>query len=138
MSPSDRYKTSHLTEDQYEPGSNGTVLKNLQGIKTRDEIEVFETGYLWAAEKELFGQVREDQTFTAEDICAMHRSWLKDLSLGRGVSTSQHKQGKFHLCDGPCYSGDDAGFRKCATIEIHALSFQGSCGYLDGFGGGSC
>ncbi len=76
MSPSDRYKTLHLTEDQYEPGSNGTVLKNLQGIKTRDEIEVFETGYLWAAEKELFGQVREDQTFTAEDICAMHRSWL--------------------------------------------------------------
>jgi cell filamentation protein len=65
MSPSDRYKTSHLTEDQYEPGSNDTVLKNLQGIKTRDEIEVFETGYLWAAERELLGQVREDQTFTA-------------------------------------------------------------------------
>jgi len=30
----DRYATSHLTEDQFEPGSNGTVLRNLLGIKT--------------------------------------------------------------------------------------------------------
>jgi len=44
MTPSDRYDTSHLPEDQYEPGSDGTVLKNLMGIKTRDDIEVFETG----------------------------------------------------------------------------------------------
>jgi cell filamentation protein len=28
----DRYATSGLPEDQYEPGSNGTVLKNLRGI----------------------------------------------------------------------------------------------------------
>jgi cell filamentation protein len=25
----DRYDTSNLIEDQYEPGSNGTVLRNL-------------------------------------------------------------------------------------------------------------
>ncbi len=34
MNKSVRYATSQLTEDQYEPGSKGRVLKNLLGITT--------------------------------------------------------------------------------------------------------
>jgi len=79
MTPSDRYDTSSLSEDQCEPGSNGEVLKNLEGIKTRDEMEVFETGYLWSAERALVEQIKEDQTFSAEDICLMHRLWLEKI-----------------------------------------------------------
>jgi cell filamentation protein len=33
-----RYSTSDLVEDQYMPGSNGKVLKNLLGIATQEEI----------------------------------------------------------------------------------------------------
>ncbi len=76
MTASDRYNTSHLPEDQLEPGSNGEVLKNLEGITTRDEMEVFETGYLWSAERVLVEQIKEDQTFTVEDLCSMHQLWL--------------------------------------------------------------
>jgi len=76
MTPSDRYDTSGLPEDQYEPGSNGEVLKNLLGITSPDELEVAETAELWFAEEKLLAEVRHDQSFTAQDICAMHRLWL--------------------------------------------------------------
>jgi cell filamentation protein len=33
-----RYDTSELPEDQYEPGSNGTVLRNLRGVKTTQHL----------------------------------------------------------------------------------------------------
>lgn len=39
MAPTDRYDTSRLPEDQYEPGSDGTVLKNLLGITRREELD---------------------------------------------------------------------------------------------------
>jgi cell filamentation protein len=35
----DRYNTANLIEDQYEPGSNGTVLRNLLGIKDKAGLE---------------------------------------------------------------------------------------------------
>ena len=43
MNPSDRYDTSSLPEDQYQPGSKETVLKNLLGIISREEMEIAET-----------------------------------------------------------------------------------------------
>ncbi|ORJ53699.1 Fic/DOC family protein [Geothermobacter hydrogeniphilus] len=76
MTPSDRYDTSGMPEGQYEPGSNGRVLKNLLGISSLDELEVAETAELWFAEEKLLAEVRHDQSFTAQDICAMHRLWL--------------------------------------------------------------
>ena len=76
MSPSDRYDTSSMTEDQFEPGSDGSVLKNLMGITTIADMEVAETAELWLAQESLLETVREDQSFTAEDICNMHHLWL--------------------------------------------------------------
>lgn len=76
MAPADRYDTSGLPEDQHEPGSDGTVLRNLLGITTREAMEVAETDALWAAQGQLLGEVEQDQVFTAQDICAMHRLWL--------------------------------------------------------------
>jgi len=35
-----RYDTSKLIEDQYEPGSNGTVLRNLLGITTQEDMKL--------------------------------------------------------------------------------------------------
>lgn len=76
MTPADRYNTSGLPEDQYEPGSDGSVLKNILGITTRAKLETAETAELWLAEEQLLGEVEQDQVFTAQDICAMHRLWL--------------------------------------------------------------
>lgn len=76
MTESDRYDTTGLPEDQYEPGSDGTVLKNLLGITTREKLEGAETAELWLAEEQLLGEVEQDQIFTSQDICAMHRLWL--------------------------------------------------------------
>ena len=76
MTPADRYDTSGLPEDQYEPGSDGTVLKNLLGITTRDAMEIAETEALWAAQEQLLAEIEQNQAFTAREICGMHRLWL--------------------------------------------------------------
>jgi cell filamentation protein len=76
MSPHDRYDTSELTENRFERGSNGEVLKNLLGITSLEEMQAAETEALWAAEQRLLEEIEQDQAFTAQDICDMHCSWL--------------------------------------------------------------
>jgi cell filamentation protein, protein adenylyltransferase len=76
MNPSDRYDTSGLSEDQFEPGSDGRVLKNLLGITTREKMETAETAELWLAEEQLLGEIEQDQSFTAQDIRNIHHLWL--------------------------------------------------------------
>jgi cell filamentation protein len=75
----DRYDTANLPEDQYEPGSNGTVLRNKKGIIDPVEMGEAETNALWRAQKKLIGEVSSDQSFTAQDICNMHQLWLNGI-----------------------------------------------------------
>ncbi len=79
MTPTDRYDTSGLPEDQFEPGSGDTVLRNLLGISSREDMEIAETEALWLAQERLVDEVAQDQSFTAEDICNMHRLWLGQI-----------------------------------------------------------
>jgi cell filamentation protein len=72
----DRYSTSHLDEDQYEPGSRRKVLRNLLHITRAQEIGVAETSELWLVQEKLIREVSGDQSFTADDICQIHRQWL--------------------------------------------------------------
>lgn len=81
----DRYSTSHLLEDQYEPGSNGTVLRNLAGITRPDEMGVAETAALWRVQEKLIGEIAVDYSFTAQDICDMHRQWLESIYAWAGI-----------------------------------------------------
>lgn len=74
-----RYSTSHLPEAQNEPGSDGTVLRNKCGIIDPAEMGVKETNALWRAQKKLLVEVSSDQSFTVQDICSMHRLWLKSI-----------------------------------------------------------
>jgi len=76
---SDRYSTSHLAGEQYEPGSNGMVLCNRKGIVDPVLMGEAETNALWQALKKLIATTTADQTFTATDICAMHNLWLKGI-----------------------------------------------------------
>ena len=76
MTPPDRYDTSTLAEDQFEPGSDGTVMKNLLNITSREEMEIIETEHLWRAQTQLLGEIEPDQKLTARELRAMHRLWL--------------------------------------------------------------
>ena len=42
MTPDDRYDVSGLPEAQFEPGSNGQVLKNRLGITSQQDMDVAE------------------------------------------------------------------------------------------------
>lgn len=75
----DRYDTSHLPEDQYEPGSSNTVLRNKLGIIDPVVMGEAETNALWRAQKKLIAKITADHIFTADDICEMHRMWFKGI-----------------------------------------------------------
>lgn len=84
MKNSGRYRTSHLIEDQFEPGSRGRVLKNLLNIKSRREMDVIETEYYARALPQLIGMFAKTHRFTAKDICLIHEIWLGDIYAWAG------------------------------------------------------
>ncbi len=76
---SGRYDTSHLIEDQYEPGSQGRVLRNKLGIKSSREMNRIEKeAQIWSIDK-LTDVFDVDHRFTAKDICKIHKVWLGDI-----------------------------------------------------------
>jgi len=76
MKKSGRYRTAHLIEDQFEPGSRGRVLKNLLHIKTRRELDKAEITALAQATDLLVRTYDRKHRFTASDICYFHKVWL--------------------------------------------------------------
>jgi cell filamentation protein len=79
MKKSGRYDTAHLVEDQYEPGSNGQVLKNKLGIASASEMDKLEKEEQLRAMDELTDLFDRDHRFTADDICKMHKIWLRNI-----------------------------------------------------------
>ena len=67
------------SEAEFEPGSRGRVLRNLAGIRSAREMQRRESEALLAATERAIDSTRDDQRFGAEDICAMHRTWLGAL-----------------------------------------------------------
>ena len=49
MSPDNRYDVSGLSDAQFEPGSDGLVLKNLPGITSPAEMDIAEVNALVVA-----------------------------------------------------------------------------------------
>jgi cell filamentation protein len=76
MKKSGRYNTAHLSEDQYEPGSNGLVLKNKLGIKSPEEMDDAEAIALKKVQDKLIEKFDAQHRFTAADICGFHELWL--------------------------------------------------------------
>lgn len=93
MKKSGQYATSHLIEDQYEPGSRGLVLKNRLGIRSPREMDRVETEALKRAEDAFFRTYGRTHRFTATDICQMHKIWLGGIYEWAG-SYRQVKIGK--------------------------------------------
>ena len=84
MSPDDRYDVSGLTEAQYEPGSDGLVLKNLLGITSSAEMDAAEANALIEAMDRLVRLYDAEHRFTAKDICEFHRVWLGGIYAWAG------------------------------------------------------
>lgn len=71
-----RYDVSKLPEAQFEPGSRGKVLKNLLGIKRKNEMDEVEARDQLRALRDLIAIYHEAHVFTATDLCKIHRTWL--------------------------------------------------------------
>ena len=71
-----RYSTQGSIEDQFESGSGNHVLKNLQGIKTIRQMDIVENYALMAVLLKCVKKYSEKHSFTANDICAIHKDWL--------------------------------------------------------------
>jgi len=80
----DRYDTSGLPEDQYEPGSDGAVLKNLLGIASKEEIEQVEAERFEQVMEKAIARFDADHSFTAQDILWLHQSWLENIFTWAG------------------------------------------------------
>ena len=76
MRRKDRYDTSDLEENQFEPGSRGRVLKNLLGITSKREMDRIEGREQVRTLEELVTLYDKDHRFTAADVCRIHRIWL--------------------------------------------------------------
>lgn len=84
MKKSPRYDTSHLIQDQFEPGSNNQVLKNKLGITSHDEMNDAEAFALKDATDKLIRKLSADHRFTADDICTFHKLWLGGIYAWAG------------------------------------------------------
>jgi cell filamentation protein len=88
MTPTDRYDTSSLPEGQHEPGSNGTVLKNLLGITSREKLEHVEEQRFEQLMEEAVVRFDVDHSFTARDTLWLHKSWLEGVFTWAGTCRS--------------------------------------------------
>lgn len=79
MKQSGRYKTSDLPEAQYEPGSRGSVLLNLHGIKSKRDMDRVEADAHIRALRDFLVIFSRDHRFSSADLVRMHRIWLGDV-----------------------------------------------------------
>jgi cell filamentation protein len=85
MSPTGRYNTSNLPEDQFEPGSDGKVLKNLLGITSKEELDRVEEIRFERLMEAALARFDADHRFSAKDILWLHRFWLNDVFTWAGA-----------------------------------------------------
>ena len=79
MRRNDRYDVSGLPEAQFEPGSNGQVLKNRLGIISTEGMDDTEARALAKTMDALVRTYGETHRFTAADLRECHRIWLSDI-----------------------------------------------------------
>lgn len=78
MTDKGRYDVSGLTEAQFEPGSNGEVLKNRLGIKNSVEMDQVEAKALAIATDAFYKSYRELPSFFLGVLSASFRDCVTD------------------------------------------------------------
>ncbi|WP_029133218.1 Fic/DOC family protein [Sedimenticola selenatireducens] len=81
-----RYDTTGNSEAEFEPGSDGMVLKNKLGISDASEMDDVELDLLRQLYDEIPESMEVDQTLTSADICEWHRRWLGNVYPWAGKS----------------------------------------------------
>jgi cell filamentation protein len=91
---------------EFEPGSRGRVLRNLLGIKRVGDIYEAESQALLLAQAQAIERYGEDQRFTAQDLCDLHRLWLAPVYAWAGEyrSVNMGKAG-FQFAHAPLIQG---------------------------------
>jgi cell filamentation protein len=79
MKKSQRYDTSHLIEDQFEPGSRGRVLRNKLGVTSARVMAKQEKEAQLQVLEKLTDIYQRDYRVTSADICYIHKIWLGDI-----------------------------------------------------------
>ena len=85
-----RYQTTGA-EGEFEPGSNGQVLRNLVGISSSDDMDELELRLLGELYDEVLLQNLPARALTVADLKYWHRLWLGRSVLSiwaRTVSSS--------------------------------------------------
>lgn len=71
-------------EAEFEPGSRGRVLRNLQGIRRVRDMQQAESESLLAVQTWAITHFDAGHRFTADDLRALHRRWLGDIYARAG------------------------------------------------------
>ncbi len=69
---------------EFEPGSRGRVLRNLLGITRVRDMALAESQALSLAQAQAVEIYPQDQRFSAQDICDLHRLWLGGIYAWAG------------------------------------------------------
>lgn len=84
---SDRYQVSGA-EGEFEPGSNGQVLRNLVGITSPDDMDELELRLLGELYDEVLVQKLPNRPLTVADLKHWHRLWLGNVYAWAGQERS--------------------------------------------------
>ncbi|MBC8519058.1 MAG: Fic family protein [Gammaproteobacteria bacterium] len=80
----DRYDAAGNPEAEFEPGSNGLVLRNKLGINQTDEMDEVELDLLIQLYDEIPEQVEVDQQISIANLKAWHHRWLGNVYVWAG------------------------------------------------------
>lgn len=84
---SKRYRVTG-PEGEYEPGSNGLVLRNLVGIASPDDMDELELRLLGELYEEVLVQNLPDRQLTVADLKYWHHLWLGNVYAWAGQERS--------------------------------------------------
>lgn len=74
-----RYKTEHMTEGQFQVGSDDKVLKNKLDIINPKEMDEVELGLLIQLTDFVLDDITNEQIISAADLSEWHRRWLGNV-----------------------------------------------------------
>lgn len=94
----DRYDASDNLEGQFQPGSDGEVLRNKLGIVTAEEMDDVELQLLDQLYEKVLSELTADQVIASADLKEWHRSWLGNVYEWAGCERSVNMaKGEFHF-----------------------------------------
>jgi len=109
-----RYQTTGV-EGEFEPGSNGQVLRNLVGITSADDMDELELRLLGELYDEVLLQNLPDRALTVADLKRWHQLWLGNVYAWAGQERSVNLgKGSFQFATASLLPGLLADFeRQC-------------------------